>query len=146
MHRSFNRSQAITNRKPLPRRGFTLLELLLVLSILVVIGGIVMINLGGASEDANNNATRVQMQSVKKGIDMYKLRMRSLPETLDELVEGPSDAAKKAKWTKPILEVVPMDAWEQEFVYSVQGNAYELRSGGSDGQVNTDDDIVVEGS
>jgi general secretion pathway protein G len=127
------------------RGGFTLLELLLVLSILVVIGGIVMVNLGGAADDAKNDATRVQIRAIKDGISYFQIRLNSLPDSLEELVEGPSDAAKKAKWNKPILTEVPLDGWENEFVYSLNGNMYEIRSAGTDGQVNTDDDIVEEG-
>ena len=127
------------------RGGFTLLELLLVLSILVVIGGIVMVNLGGAADDAKNDTTRVQIRAIKDGISYFQIRLNTLPDSLDELVEGPSDAAKKAKWNKPILTEVPLDGWENEFVYSRNGNTYEIRSAGTDGQVNTDDDIVEEG-
>lgn len=128
-----------------PRRGFTLLELLLVLSILVVIGGIAMYNFGGAQTDANMNATRAQLNSVKNSIQMYQIRMNSLPETLEALRDGPSDAAKKKRWTTPIMNEVPADAWGNALVYSLNGNTYEIRSGGADGQVNTEDDIVVEG-
>ncbi|MCG8650594.1 MAG: type II secretion system protein GspG [Pirellulales bacterium] len=134
-----------TPRRCHARRGFTLLELLLVLSILVVIGGIVMVNLGGAADDAKVDSTRFQMNAIKQAISYYQIRMNSLPESLDNLRDGPSDSAKKAKWTKPILTKIPLDGWENEFKYSVTGNTYELRSGGIDGQPNTDDDIVDTG-
>lgn len=128
------------------RRGFTLLELLLVLSILVVIGGIAVVNFGGAQNDANINATKTQLNAVKQAVEMYKIRLNGLPETLDALREGPSDAAKKAKWNdNPIMTEIPTDAWTNPLVYSVNGNKYEIRSGGLDGQVNTEDDIVEEG-
>ncbi|TWU41905.1 type II secretion system protein GspG [Novipirellula artificiosorum] len=147
---SFSPSPRIRSRRHrnLWRRsvGFTLLELLLVLSILVVIGGIVMVNIGGASKEANVNATKTQLNSLKNSIQMYQIRMNSLPETLEALRDGPSDSAKKDKWIAPIINEVPNDAWENPLVYSVNGNTYEIRSGGIDGQVNTDDDIVVEGS
>ena len=133
------------NNRPNRRSGFTLLELLLVLSILVVIGGIAMYNFGGAQTEANMNATRTQLNSVKNSIQMYQIRMNSLPETLDALRDGPSDAAKKAKCVAPIMTEIPTDAWGNALVYSVNGNTYEIRSGGADGQVNTDDDITVEG-
>lgn len=128
------------------RRGFTLLELLLVLSILVVIGGIVMFNLGGAQTEANINATRTQLNSLKNSIQMYQIRMNGLPETLEALKDGPSDSSKQSKWVAPIINEIPVDAWSNDFVYSLNGNEYEIRSAGPDGQVNTDDDIVVEGS
>jgi general secretion pathway protein G len=129
-----------------PRAGFTLLELLLVLAILVVIGGIVTVNIGGAATEAKINATKAQLNGLKNNIQMYQIRMNGLPETLEALRDGPSDAAKKAKWVAPIITEVPTDAWENQLVYSVNGNTYEIRSGGVDGQINTEDDITVEGS
>ena len=128
------------------RAGFTLLELLLVLSILVVIGGIVLVNITGAQKEANANATETQLNSLKSNVTMYQLRMNSLPETLEALRDGPSDSAKKAKWVAPIITEIPTDAWGNELTYTVNGNSYEIRSGGIDGQLNTDDDIVVEGT
>lgn len=109
---------------------------------LAVIGGIVMRNVGGATDDARNDVTRILIRSIKDGISYYQIRMDSLPDSLEELVEGPNDAAKKAKWNRPILTEVPLDAWKNEFVYSRNGDSYEIRSAGADGQINTRDDIV----
>lgn len=128
------------------RRGFTLLELLLVLSILVVIGGIVVVNIGGAQAEANQNATLTQLNSLKSNIQMYKIRMNSLPETLESLRDGPSDSDKKSKWVAPIIEEIPADAWGNSLAYQVNGNEFEIRSGGIDGQLNTEDDITVSGT
>jgi general secretion pathway protein G len=128
------------------RAGFTLLELLLVLAILVVIGGIVTVNIGGAQAEAKINATKTQLNSLKNNVQMYQIRMNTLPETLEALRDGPSDAAKKAKWVAPIITTIPTDAWENPLEYTVNGNIYEIRSGGLDGQMSTEDDIVVEGS
>ncbi len=136
----------ITTRHRRQHSGFTLLELLLVLAILVVIGGIVTVNIGGASTEAKVNATKTQLNGLKNNIQMFQIRMNTLPETLEALRDGPSDAAKKAKWVAPIINEVPTDAWENSLVYTVNGNTYEIRSGGIDGQANTEDDIVVEGS
>ena len=63
--------------------GFTLLELLLVLAILVVIGGIALPNFIGAGEEARINATKVQLDQLKSSIQLYQIRMNSLPETLE---------------------------------------------------------------
>ena len=141
--RKLNRSGS-SNRPP--RTGFTLLELLLVLAILVVIGGIVTVNIGGAATEAKINATKAQLNGLKNNIQMYQIRMNSLPETLEALRDGPSDSAKKAKWVAPIITEIPTDAWENPLEYSVNGNQYEIRSGGVDGQPNTEDDLTVEGT
>tara|TARA_R110002049_G_scaffold72490_2_gene187167 strand:+ start:193431 stop:193889 length:459 start_codon:yes stop_codon:yes gene_type:complete len=127
------------------RRGFTLLELLLVLAILVVIGGIVGTNLIGASAEANAKATETQLNMLKNSIQMFQIRMNSLPQSIEELRDGPSDAAKQSKWVAPIITEIPADAWGNEIRYTVNGNSYELRSAGIDGQSNTDDDVVVTG-
>ena len=127
------------------RSAFTLLELLLVLSILVVIGGIVVVNISGAQSDANINATQAQLNSLKSNVVYYKLKMNSLPESLDNLVEGPSDSAKKAKLVDAIIESVPVDAWGNPFDFSAKGNEFEIKSAGLDGQMNTEDDISVSG-
>jgi len=126
------------------RRGFTLLELLLVLAILVVLGGIVAVNVVGTGQQANADATLAQLKMLKSNIDMYQIRMNSLPQTLEALRDGPSDSAKKAKWVAPIINEIPKDAWGNELEYTVSGNGYEIRSGGIDGQLQTDDDIVVK--
>ncbi|MEM8910242.1 MAG: type II secretion system protein GspG [Planctomycetota bacterium] len=139
-----DRGSENSNRRK--RRGFTLLELLLVLSILVVIGGIVVVNIGGAQAEANQNATLTQLNSLKSNIQMYKIRMNSLPETLESLRDGPSDSDKKSKWVAPIIEEIPADAWGNSLAYQVNGNEFEIRSGGIDGQLNTEDDITVSGT
>ncbi|EMI42175.1 MULTISPECIES: type II secretion system protein GspG [Pirellulaceae] len=133
------------DRRSVRRSGFTLLELLLVLAILVVIGGIVGTNILGAKSDADINATQAQLNSLKSNIVYYKLKTNSLPEALEQLRDGPSDAAKKAQWVDSIIESVPVDAWGNEFDFSTKGNQFEIRSAGLDGQMNTEDDIVVEG-
>lgn len=144
-HRNQTARCGQTRRCHSRRDGFTLLELLLVLAILVVVGGIAVRNFVGAGNDAKNDATRVQMNEIKTAITQYQIRFNSLPEQLETLRDGPSDADKKARWSDPIFREIPKDAWENEFVYSVNGNTYELRSAGLDGQTSTDDDIVEEG-
>lgn len=140
---------ALRKNRPIPRRrsrkGFTLLELLLVLAILVVLGGIVGVNLVGTQAGAYADITRGQLDSLKKSITLYRIRLNSLPETLEALRDGPSDAAMKSKWVAPLITEIPKDAWGKDFVYSVNGNTFEIRSAGIDGQMNTDDDIKIEG-
>ena len=86
------------------------------------------------------------LNSLKQSIDLFQVRMNKLPESLTELRDGPSDAAGKAKWVAPIISEMPNDAWENALTYTKNGNTYELRSAGIDGQINTDDDLILEGA
>ncbi|WP_164103086.1 type II secretion system protein GspG [Candidatus Laterigemmans baculatus] len=127
------------------RKGFTLLELMLVLAILVVLGGVVIVNIGGAQDDAYQRTTQVTLDNLKTSIRMYRVKVNQMPESLDELVNGPSDPDKKALFGSPVIEEVPKDGWGNELTYTLSGNEFEIRSAGKDGQVNTDDDIVENG-
>ncbi|QEG41542.1 type II secretion system protein GspG [Roseimaritima ulvae] len=138
--RTLQRHRLSTNKK----RGFTLLELLLVLAILVVLGGFVLTNFINVGEGANADITTTQLNSLKGNIQMYKISNKEWPETLEQLRDGPSDPAKKAQFNA-ILSEIPTDAWGKEITYTLNGNTFELRSGGIDGQLNTDDDLVVTG-
>lgn len=126
------------------RRGFTLLELLLVLAILVVLGGFVLVNFVNVGEGANEDITTAQLNALKNQIQMYKINNKEWPENLEQLRDGPSDPAKKARF-RPLINEIPADAWGKPLSFKMEGNGFELRSAGSDGQMNTDDDIVVKG-
>ena len=131
-------------RRPTRRRGFTLLELLLVLAILVVLGGLVLTNFIGAQDSANANATKSQLNMLKQQVTQYRIQTNSMPETLEQLRDGPSDQGSSGSF-QAIITTIPKDAWGKDISYTLNGNAIELRSGGIDGQMNTDDDIVVTG-
>ncbi len=126
------------------RSAFTLLELMLVLAILVVLAGVVGYNILGTQDTAFTQTTETQLQGLRNNIVMYRLRVNQMPDSLDALVDGPSDSDKKATW-QPIITEVPKDAWGNDITLSVNGNKFELRSAGADGQMNSDDDVVVEG-
>ena len=134
------------NRQNRRRRGgFTLLELMLVLAILVVLAGVAITNIGGAQDDAYQRTTQVTLDNLKTSIRMYRVKVNQMPESLEALVTGPSDPEQKAMFGEPIIDEVPKDGWGNELTYTLSGNEFEIRSGGKDGQVNTEDDIVEQG-
>lgn len=152
MHTRLSRPNRYRTHRRLPRvrnqnrrEAFTLLELLLVLTILVIIGGLVGTSLVGVLADSKYQTTEVQIKELQKNIDLYRIRIGEMPASLESLVEGPSNPDKKAKWRRPLMAEIPKDAWDNEFVFTGKGGSYEIRSGGEDGRVNTDDDVVVEG-
>jgi general secretion pathway protein G len=124
------------------RRGFSLLEIMLVLVILVVVGGIVAVNLGGVQDRAFQQTAKSEIQNYKKFLQMYKLNVGSLPSSLDALHEQPGDLADPTKWMQIVEEPIKPDPWGRPYQYKLSGDKFEIRSLGPDGQENTEDDIT----
>lgn len=102
-------------------------------------------NAEDALSDVRSRATDIQISSIHNAIKMFEIRMGSKPESLQALVDGPSNPAQKARWWGKILDELPTDSWKNKITYRITDDNYELRSSGADGQVNTEDDIVSTG-
>lgn len=103
------------------RRGFTLLELLIVLGIIVAIAAMVAPNLISSQQDANIQTTQAMIKNIE---DSFK---RKAVKNGGEYQEDDSVAALAEVWTdnrgqeqQPLLEDLPVDAWGNEFQYSYQ--------------------------
>lgn len=133
------------NRKLLRRRrhrqGFTLIEILLVLAILVVVAGLVVVNAVGVSDEANKKAAKTQISSISNLINVYRLNVGQLPTTLEALSTQPSDV-DPSKWSAVTEKPVPADPWGRPYEFKINGSKFEIRCVGPDGQSNTADDIT----
>ena len=130
--------QEIKNRGGSRQRGMTLLELLVVLVILGIVGGVLATNLMGKAEQAKVNAAKVQIDQLGQELDRFKLEVGRYPTTgegLDALIHQPSGTTN---WSGPYLkkEAVPKDPWNNDFKYSSPGQhgGYDLVSLGADGR------------
>ena len=65
------------------RRGFTIIELLIVIGILLAIGGIVLVNVIGAQDRADVGVTKVQMQGIEDGLQRFRVDMKRWPSELN---------------------------------------------------------------
>jgi general secretion pathway protein G len=124
------------------RRGFTLIEVLLVLAILVVVAGAVVINTLGVSDKAKVQFAKSEVSRLSNFVKTYHLTVGSLPPTLDALFTAPSDLADPSKWTAILDKPVAPDPWNHPYEYKIEGSKFEIRSLGPDGQSNTEDDIT----
>lgn len=133
------------NRRVRRRAGFTLIEVLLVLVILVILAGVIVGNLGGAQAKANARAARVTVGSLEQAVNMYHLDLNNYPASLEALVQAPGDLPNPAKWGGPYLEKgLPVDPWDQPFNYSFPGQRspkFDIWSSGPDGVSGSEDDI-----
>jgi general secretion pathway protein G len=118
-------------------RGFTLLELLVVVAIIGLLAGIVAPRYFGQLGKSEIGAAKAQIDALEKGLDQFRLDTGHYPTTeqgLNALVERPQD---EPKWAGPYLKkAVPPDPWGNPFVYRRPGQKgdYDLLSLGKDGR------------
>ncbi len=131
-----------TRRHRRPAAGFTLIEVLLVLVILVILGSLAGVSYFSAQKQASVNAAKTQVGLIDNAVKMYQLNMNKPPASLDNLINQPSDD-KNGKWQGPYWEdtTMPIDPWDNEYQYEVTGASYKIWSMGPDGASGTDDDI-----
>jgi general secretion pathway protein G len=120
-------------------RGFTLVELLLVLVILALIGSLVLPGIIGKAEGAKVKAASSQIDRLSMAVESYYLDTGKTPDSLDELVEGGGDAAG---WNGPYVKKSSLqDPWGRDYVYQYPGEHgdFDIYSLGADGQPGGDD-------
>ena len=125
--------------------GFTLIEVLLVLIILVILGSLAVNVFTGTQDKANINAATAQISLVRSAIDRYRLDMTRYPAKLEDLWLEPTDSTEADRWGGPYVEKLKSDPWQQDYQYLAEGkknkDKYDFWSNGPDGKSGTDDDI-----
>ncbi|MFO7686758.1 MAG: type II secretion system major pseudopilin GspG [Desulfobacterales bacterium] len=129
-------------------RGFSLIELMVVVIILGILAMYIGPKLMGRTEQAKAVQARVQMEGLETALKLYKLDTGTYPTTeqgLQALVERPETGNVSQNWRKGgYLEKgkVPKDPWGNEFVYlspGIQGD-YDIISYGADGVPGGEDE------
>lgn len=122
-------------------RGFTLIEIMIVVVIIAMLAALVGPRLVGALSQSKAKTTKIQIEALANALDTFHLdtgRYPSAQEGLQVLIENPQ-ATPIANWRGPYLKKikVPTDEWGRPFIYvipSKHGMAFDLISLGADGQ------------
>lgn len=123
------------------QRGFTLLELLVVLVIIGLLGSLVGPKLFGKADAAKIETAKTQTKMFKGALETMRLDIGRFPtaaEGLALLNEQPKDERIAARWKGPYLdEAIPLDPWGNAYQYGVpgaNGQPVAIYSFGADGK------------
>ena len=133
------------------RGGFTLIEVMIVILIVLALGGLVAYNLIGTKKEADTGVVKIQMDNLKYALKNFNLKYGRYPTDEEGLrvlwdKSAMTDETEAKNWTKYLDEPVPNDKWGMPWGYRqksehLEDDTYDLWSFGPDKQEGTEDDI-----
>ncbi|VVO67367.1 type II secretion system major pseudopilin GspG [Pseudomonas fluorescens] len=132
---------------PSNQRGFTLIEIMVVVVIIGVLGAIVVPQFMSRPDQAKVTAAKIDIQTISTALEMYRLDNAHYPSTqqgLEALINRPSGTPLPKNWnTQGYLKSMPVDPWSAPYQYLNPGvrstkGGFDLYSLGSDGVAGGD--------
>ena len=125
-------SNTIKNQKIRLENGFTLIELLVVMAIVAMLAVMVAPNVFRQQAGAMRDVAVSQISALEVALDTYRLDLGRYPNDLEDLV---SDNGRDVSWNGPYLRRgLPLDPWNNDYVYERNDQSFILISFGADGQ------------
>ena len=118
--------------------GFTLIEILVVMAIISMLAIMVAPNLFRQQAGAMRDVAMTEISTLEAALDIYRLDVGEYPDSLDGLMTNDSG---RASWNGPYLRrSVPLDPWDNDYIYDASGRDFTLISYGADGERGGEDD------
>ena len=122
-------------------RGFTLIEMLVVLVIIGMLAGLVGPKLFGRVDSSKVKTAEIQLKMLKGSMETFRLDVGRFPTQAEGLLvlnQAPTDERARTRWRGPYLDQeVPLDPWGNPYLYSLPGaggQPFALYSHGGDGK------------
>ncbi len=117
-------------------RGFTLMEVMVVVVILGVLGALIVPTIVGRPDEARAIAAAADIQSIGNALELYRLDNGHYPSSdqgLEALVTPPSGYPEPRRWSEDgYLKRVPTDPWGEPYMYFSEDRSMEVYSYGAD--------------
>lgn len=120
--------------KPVHHRYFSLVEILVVIAIIGLVGGIIVPNLLGNLEKAKVKAAKQDCKMLAGVVDTFYLDNNAYPRSLEDLVKNPGLPGWKTAYIRD--GILPLDPWDNDYQIEVpggDGRNYDIYSLGADG-------------
>jgi len=135
------------------RKGFSLLELMIVIVILGLLSALVLPNILGQGEEAKEKLVCIQMKNLHEALKSFKFDNGKFPSTeegLDALLKNPNENQYKNYSKNGYLDgdSLPRDPWQNPYTYLNENGKVQIISMGSDGTPGGDGDgadITLQG-
>lgn len=129
-------------------KGFSLIELVVAISILAIIMGLVVPAVFKQVARAKQKTTRVAIRNVVQAIKEFQNDVGAYPSSLEDLRTKPADERLARKWESAYIENEPNDAWQHPLVYVLNPKGtqppFDLYSWGPHGEGSPEDEWIRE--